>query len=739
MFELRSHSKRRADHLTRPALIYSRQSTLMQVRENTASTARQYQLTQRVRALGWPEQLSVVIDQDQGRAGASAVGRTGFEDLIAEVGLGRAGAVVSLEASRLARSSSDWYRLIEICALTDTLVIDEDGIYDPGQYNDRLLLGFRGTRSEAELHWLHCRLVGGKLEKAQHGALRFRLPVGLMVDPTGQVVLDPDEEIPHAVRLVFDLFAHHRSALAVVKHFADQGLQIPDRLWTRRRKGEGVWTPLRHARVLSMLHNPFYAGAYVYGRTKRRTRLLPGEAPRIKARSHRVPRVDWPIVLRDHHVGYLSWEQFVRNGQQLEDNRTYRAEERRGAVREGSALLQGLVVCGRCGRRMTVRYMEDGRRPMYLCAQVHKALAGPTCQFLRGDGIDQAVAHLFLAAMHPAHLHVSLATLAQLEERARAADRQWQLRLERARYEVDLARRRFVAVEPENRLVARSLERDWNEKLTALDRLEREYAAPPTPDSLVVNKEERARILALAQDVPLVWHAPTTTAAERKQLLRLLMKDVTLTKQPTTIAIAVRWQTEACSTLEVARPQRAADAKRTAPAVITRSRALAPTHTDEQIAHCLNAEGFRSGSGGTCSTSKVQWLRYVYHIQNDCPRGPAACPTGQRGDGRYSARAAAALLNLNVSTIAQWCQTGTLDGVQAAPHGPRWVRLTPELLTALRKPVPQHWGQRKARKKSSGDHSVGEVDPSPNHSVTTIIYRGETRQSKRLVRHASPR
>jgi DNA invertase Pin-like site-specific DNA recombinase len=699
MFELRSHSKLRADHLARPALIYIRQSTLMQVRENTAGTARQYQLAQRVQELGWPEQLISVIDQDQGQSGASAVGRTGFEHLITEVGLGRAGAVVSLEASRLARSSSDWYRLIEICALTDTLVIDEDGIYDPGQYNDRLLLGFRGTMSEAELHWLHCRLVGGKLEKAQHGALRFRLPVGLSYDPTGQVVVEPDEEIQHAVRLVFELFAHHRSALAVVKHFAEQGLQIPDRLWTRRRKGEVVWTPLRHARVLSILHNPFYAGAYVYGRTKSRTRLLPGETPRIKARSRRVPRGDWPIVLRDHHVGYLSWEQFVSNVQQLDANRTYRAEERPGAVREGSALLQGLVVCGQCGRRMTVRYMEDGRRPMYVCAQVHKDLAGTTCQFLRGDGIDQAVAHLFLAAMQPAHLQVSLATLTQLEERARAVERQWQLRLERARYEVELARRRYGAVEPENRLVARSLERDWNEKLTALDRLEREYAAHPTAGSLVVNKEERARILALAQDVPLVWHAPTTTAAERKQLLRLLIKDVTLTKQPTTIAIAVRWQTKAGSTLAVARPQRAADAKRTAPAIIARIRALASTHTDEQIASCLNTEGFRSGSGGPFSTSKVAWIRYIHHIQNGCPRGPAACPTGQRGDGRYSARAAAALLNVNVSTIAHWCQTGQLDGVQAVPHGPRWIRLTPELITTLRKPVPQHWGQRQSGKR----------------------------------------
>jgi DNA invertase Pin-like site-specific DNA recombinase len=277
-------TKLRNEHLTRPALVYVRQSTLIQVRDNTASTTRQYQLAKRAHDLGWPEPLVVIIDQDQGRSGAPGIGRDGFEYLIAEVSLGRAGAVLCLEASRLARSSSDWYRLIEICALTDTLVIDEDGVYDPGQYNDRLLLGFRGTMSEAELHWLPCRLVGGKLEKAQQGTLCFRLPVGLVYDTTGQIVLDPDEEIQHAVRQVFEVFDRSKSALAVVKHFEDHGLQIPTRLWQRQRKGEVVWRRLRHARVLSILHNPFYAGAYVYGRTQTRQRPLPGEAPRIKPR-----------------------------------------------------------------------------------------------------------------------------------------------------------------------------------------------------------------------------------------------------------------------------------------------------------------------------------------------------------------------------------------------------------------------------------------------------------------------
>jgi DNA invertase Pin-like site-specific DNA recombinase len=687
-------TKLRNAHLTRPALVYVRQSTLIQVRANTASTARQYQLAQRAQALGWPEHLVVVIDQDQGRSGASSTGRDGFEYLIAEVGLGRAGAVLCLEASRLARSSSDWYRLIEICALTDTLVIDEDGIYDPGQYNDRLLLGFRGTMSEAELHWLHCRLVGGKLEKAQHGTLRWRLPVGLVYDAAGQIVFDPDEEIQHAVRQVFEVFATSRSALAVVKHFMDHGLQIPDRLWQRQCKGEVVWRPLRHARVLSMLHNPFYAGAYVYGRTTTRRHLLPGEAPRVKGYTRQVKRDEWPILLHEHHPGYISWAQFRAHLAQLDDNRTYDAEQRRGAIRDGGALLQGIVMCGVCGRRMTVRYMPDGIRPMYVCTQLHKDFAGKTCQFMRGDGIDAAVAQLLLAAIEPAQLTIALEAVEHLEAQARAIEHQWQLRLERARYEAELARRRYQEVEPEYRLVARSLERDWNEKLTTLDRLEREYAERAPGASPHVSEAERQGTLDLVHDLPAVWHASTTTHTERKQVVRLLMKDVTLTKLATTIRIAVRWQTHACSTLEIPRPGRAYVIRRTAPEVIERVRQLARAHTDLQIAARLNQEGYRSGQGGTFSASKVDWLRYAYGITSGCPLGPGACPTGQRGDGRYSARAAAVLLNVSVYTIADWCKVGTLDGVQVAPRGPWWVTLTPEVIAALRKPVRQYKPRR---------------------------------------------
>jgi DNA invertase Pin-like site-specific DNA recombinase len=682
-------SKIRPDHLERPALIYVRQSTLFQVRENTASTARQYDLVQRARDLGWAREQITVIDQDQGHSGASMAGRDGFQFLIAEVGLGRAGAVLSLEVSRLARSCSDWYRLLEICALTDTLVIDEEGVYDPGQYNDRLLLGFKGTMSEAELHWLRSRLLGGKLEKAQHGALRFRPPAGLVLDPTGQVVLDPDEEVQHALRLVFSLFEQGGSALGVVKHFNDHQLRFPTRLWGKRCGGELVWGVLTHSRVLEVLHNPAYAGTYVYGRTQTRTRTLPGEAPRVKGRTRPVAREEWPIVLHDTHPGYITWDQFLRNQQHLDDNRTFRAEERRGAIREGMALLQGIVLCGLCGRRMGVRYLTDGTTPSYACTELHVRRAEPTCQVIRGDGVDAAVAGALLEAMQPAQLEVSLATLDQIEAQARQIERQWQLRLERAQYEADLAQRRFLNVDPENRLVARTLERDWNDKLRAIAALEREYAALPKLTARLVSAEERERILALAQDVPAVWHAPTTTPAERKQLLRCLVKDVTLTKRATTIYIAIRWQTEACTTLEIPRPKRSCDLRRTDAAVVDRIRALATSHTDRQIADVLNAEGRTPGLGGTFTKAKVSWIRYVYGIPSGCPAAPRAGASEQRGAGRYSARAAAAVLNVDVSTIADWCSTGRLDSIQETPHGPRWIRLTPEDILALRKPVRQ--------------------------------------------------
>src|SRR6266851_6380587 len=692
-----SSQKIRPDHLDRLAVIYVRQSTLFQVRENTGSTTRQYDLVKRAQDLGWTPASIQVVDQDQGQSGSSSIGRDGFQWLVAEVGLGHVGAVLSLEVSRLARSCSDWYRLLEICALSDTLVIDEEGVYDPGAYNDRLLLGFKGTMSEAELHWLHQRLQGGKLTKAEQGQLRFRLPSGLVYDPVGRVVLDPDEAVAEAIRLVFTLFEQTNSALAVVSHFAKHQLRFPTRHWGGARAGELEWVRLCHGRVLDVLHSPLYAGAYVYGRTQTRRHALPGEEPRIKGRTRRVKQEDWPIVLLDRHPGYITWEQFCRNQQQLADNQNTPAAAHRGAVREGPSLLQGIVLCGSCGRRMTVRYQRDGSLLVYECSQAHTQLAAKTCQTVRGDRINQAVEQCFLEAIQPAHLEVSLAALGQLETRARHIDQQWRRQIERAQYEADLARRRYVVVDPDNRLVARSLERDWNEKLTEVEKLQREHRLLPKQAALLLTASQREQIRRLAHDLPTLWYASTTTFVERKQLMRWLIKDVTLSKRGNVIDVAIRWQTEALTHLAIPRYKMSWEERQTSPQVVERVRELSPTHTNAQIAAVLNEEGKRAGMGGSFTVSKIEWIRYAYHIPAGCPERPKAAPTGQRGDGRYSARAAADLLNVNVSTIADWCQAGILESVRSTPLGPRWITLTPEIIAALRKPVRRQWKHRRTR------------------------------------------
>jgi Recombinase zinc beta ribbon domain len=403
---------------------------------------------------------------------------------------------------------------------------------------------------------------------------------------------------------------------------------------------------------------------------------------------------DWPCVLRDHHPGYITWEQYQRNQLRLLENCTTEHQDHRGAVREGAALLQGLVLCGRCGRRMTIRYMSEGKIPLYECNQLHKQHGEKSCQSLRGDGIDEAVARAFLEAMQPAQLEVSMAAIEQMAEQARRVDRQWELLVERARYEAELAQRRFLAVDPENRLVGRTLERDWEAKLAEVERLERESAIRPAASVRLVDPAERARILALAQDLPALWQAATTTHADRKQLVGCLIKDVCLTRGATMIEVSIRWQTEACTVLSIPRPRRSCDVRRTNPAAVARLRALAADTPDRQIAEILDREGFRSGTGHRFTTNIVKQLRYSYSIPSGCPDRPIASTQEHRADGRCPAKVAAELLNVTVSTIADWCQSGLLDGIQAASHGPWWIKLTPESIARLRKPTRRSWSRR---------------------------------------------
>ena len=506
-------SKVTAAHLSRAAYLYVRQSTLRQVLTNTESATRQYALRQKATALGWPAERVVTIDTDQGQSGASAADREGFQRLAAEVGMGRAGIVLGLEVSRLARNNADWHRLLELCALSKTLICDEDGLYDPADFNDRMLLGLKGTMSEAELHFIRARLVGGQLSKARRGELQMALPVGLVYDPAGNVVLDPDTGVRDAIGHVFTLFARTGSARAVVQQFNQEGLLFPVRVRTGARKGELAWMPLQHWRVLRTLHNPRYAGAFAYGR--RRERLNTNGKKTFET----LPREQWVALIPEAHPGYISWEQFETNQQLLLANATAHGTDRTaGPAREGTALLQGLAVCGRCGRRMSVRYhtRRGVEVPDYQCVRHAIQDGGRRCQTVPGAGVDTAIGELLLETVTPLALEVALTVQTELETRAEEADAMRRQHVERARHRADLARRRYLAVDPDNRLVADSLEADWNHALRILQTAQDDYDKANAAADAALTDQHKSRIRALATDFPALWSNPDTPQRERK-------------------------------------------------------------------------------------------------------------------------------------------------------------------------------------------------------------------------------
>ena len=601
-----AHSKVTASHMRRSAYLYVRQSTMRQVHENTESTQRQYALRQRAVALGWPADRVIVIDSDLGQSGASAVDREGFQKLVAEVGMGRAGIVLGLEVSRLARNSADWHRLLEICALTDTLILDEDGIYDPAHFNDRLLLGLKGTMSEAELHVLRARLRGGLLNKARRGELRCRLPVGFVYDAGGRVVLDPDTQVQETVRLLFATFARTGAAHATVKHFRTQGLLFPTRVAAGARNGELTWAPLCLSRAANALHNPWYAGAYAFGRGRWRKR------PDGKTRHERLPRTEWHALIRDAHPAYISWEEYERIEQRLQTSAKALGWERHeGPPREGPALLQGHCLCGLCGSRMHVQYRSRPGQPLiptYVCVGRGRSYADPMCQSILGTTVDGAVGALLVEAVTPMAIEMALAVQQEIQSRLDEADRLRHRQVERAQYEADHARHRYMQVDPANRLVADSLEADWNARLRALAEAQEEYQRQRAADRVAVDEHERKRVLALAADFPAVWRDPNTPQRERKRMLALLVEDVTLIKQRQ-ITAAVRFRGGATTTLTLPRPATAQQMRATHEDVRREIDTLLDEYTDARVAAILNERGLRTGAGEAFDPTSVQWVR----------------------------------------------------------------------------------------------------------------------------------
>jgi DNA invertase Pin-like site-specific DNA recombinase len=647
-----ARQKIETSHLDRLAAVYLRQSTPRQVREHFRSTERQYALAEEAARLGWQAERVVVIDGDLGVSGRDAEPRESYKELVSRVCLGEVGAILGLEVARLGRSSAEHHRLLEFCALTDTLIVDTDGVYDLQDFNDRMILGLKAQWSEAELHIMASRLQGARRHAAERGELRVPLPVGYVYDDEQRVVLDPDEEVRAAIADVFACFERVGSACAVVREFRPR--LFPARAYGGAWAGQLRWVSLSHSRAITVLQNPAYAGVYVFGRRKSRRAVEPDGT--IRKRTTVLPREQWGIMIHDHHPGYITWEQYLANEQRLQSNRTFQGAR---PVREGCALLQGIVRCGSCGRSMATFYTSDNK-PGYDCKWSRVDGVGTSgCRGVMGAQIEQAVTERLLAALAPEQIELALQAADTVTDRCSRATRAVELRVERARYDAARAERAFHQCDPDNRLVARSLETRWETKLRELQDAEAELARhgaqPPLP--------ARPEIEALARDLPRLWAAPTTSHRDRKRLLRALIADVTLTCEPDQpeIQIGIRWQSGASEQITVLRPAAARSAR--AQAVFEIIRQLGPTHTNQQLADHLNQTGWLTASGRAFTEDSVRWMRWKHRIPS-----PPKLPVGEVGVHDLAQR-----LNVGDAVIYRWINQGKL---QAQRVGQRKLAIT---------------------------------------------------------------
>ena len=557
--------KVQSHHLERKAYLYIRQSSMKQVVENTESTARQYALRTRATSLGWSDDQIIVIDSDQGESGASAVWREGFRRLVTEVGLGHAGIVMGLEVSRLARNNADWHRLLEICALADVLILDEDGVYDPSHFNDRMLLGLKGTMSEAELHILKARLHGGILNKARRGEYRTVLPTGLVYNAAGEVTLDPDTQIRGTLAYFFETFFRVGSAHQTVKVFRNEGLLFPSRI-RKHGTSEVIFRSLTASAAIRTLHNPRYAGAYVYGRRRYR-RTVDGK-PTVRD----LDREHWVACIPNAHPGYITWNHYQENLRILEINGRGYEKARKSPPREGAALLQGRAVCGRCGRHFSVRYLSRrGRNEhWYVCNRANNQRAEPSCQSIKGGPIDEAIAQLVLRKLTSSAVDQALEVRKEVEMRRHEADQLHVQAMERAQYEADLAQRRYMLVDPNNRLVADTLEADWNDKLRKLAEAREERERCRSNIQTEVDDLIRERLVAMIADFKQLWREPLTSNRERKRMLAHIIEDVTLLKFKSqgTTKVQVRFRGGLTETLTTINPKSSAQMVKTDPKIV---------------------------------------------------------------------------------------------------------------------------------------------------------------------------
>ena len=658
-------------HRDRLAVVYVRQSTAQQVLDHRESTRLQYGLADRARALGWPAERVLVIDEDLGKSGTSAEGRAGFQRLVSEVGLDHVGIIFGVEMSRLARSSRDWHQLLEVCALFRTLIADLDGVYDPSGYNDRLLLGLKGTMSEAELHILKQRMDQGRLSKARRGELRFALPTGYVWGEDGEIRLDPDEQVQQVVRLIFREFDDLGTLGGVLRYLAGHDIRVGIRVREGPGKGGLVWRRANRMTLQTLLKHPIYAGAYAYGRRQEDHRRKDPEHPR----SGRVvvDPADWHVLLRDRCPAYIPWEQYERNRVRLGANRA-RAEAM-GAVRSGAALLAGLVVCPRCDCRLGVHY--DGGsagRHTYECVMRWTNYGEARCQHVPGACLDAFVARRVLSALEPAVLELSLEAAGNVQRERDDLERLWRQRIERAGYEADRAARQYHAVEPENRLVARTLERAWEEKLTARRELDEEYHRFARERPRVLSDDEREAIRRLAGDIPALWGAPTTTAADRKEIIRQVVERVTVDVRGASERVGVRidWVGGGRTEGEVIRPVARLSDLSYYPELCERVRALtAAGWATTAIAPRLDDDGYLPPHGdGRFSARTVGTLQR--RLGATAPR-PRMRRRGELGPEEWWPAELGRALEVPRSTLFGWIRRGAVRARRLDEPLHRWV------------------------------------------------------------------
>ena len=665
-------SKVKPVHRQRAAIVYIRQSTPAQVENHRESTARQYALVEKACQCGWAKEQVIVIDEDLGVSGSGFAERSGFARLTAQVALGHVGLVLGLEVSRLARNNADWYRLFDLCSVTDTLVGDGDGLYHPALLNDRLILGLKGIMAEAELHVLRARLEGGIRNKAARGELRRNLPVGFVWgEADGEVRFHPDESVAHTLRTVFSKFTELGSVRKVWLWFRSEGLTFPMR---RHMKSDIRWIVPTYTAIHHVLTNPVYAGAYIYGRCRHERYV--DEQGRLRRRTRHLPMAEWSVLLPEHHSGYIDWATYQANQTRIDANVHPQPHQAGGAVREGAALLQGLARCGKCGRRLHTHYPGRNAAPGYHCSGKDIVQGrGLYCLNVGGVQIDQAVAEAFLKALTPAALAATELAAQQLEANHDAALAEWRLAVERARYEAERAERQYRAVEPENRLVARGLETEWEERLRDLAAAEAELERRERQRPRALSPEEKKKLRSLGSDLDKVWAAPTTTDRDRKELLRALLEEVivTVNKPDCSAHLTLRWKGGALTEIDLALPLMKPRGLHTHEETITLLRRLAVHYSDDVIAGVLNRQGRRTASGERFTAHHVSSLRHYRNIPRYEP--PAAPPTGEV----VPIRKAAEILGVYPSTVHRWLNEGFIAGEQITLGAPWQIRITDEL------------------------------------------------------------